>query len=263
MKTPPDHAQPCPLAAFDDEYRRQWGVELIGGVDEAGRGPWAGPVVASCVVLRPGAGLPGLNDSKQLTPKKREALLPQILDAAAGWGAGWATAAEIDTINVLRATHLAAQRAMGRLAAQPGGLLTDYLKLDYFFGAAPVEPLKKGDARSQAIAAASVLAKVARDRVMMALDALYPVYGFAKHKGYGGSRAHGEALEAHGSSTLHRLSFRPLCERWPRPAVRAIWPHARPAPGGAEPDWAQILAAQPSEWDAALIGSLLPEAERA
>lgn len=245
-----EHTSSLSLDAFDEDYRRRWGIELLGGIDEAGRGPYAGPVVAGCVVFGSGITLPGINDSKQLTERKRESLVPQILDKATAWGLGWATPAEIDELNILQATLLAAERALASCDPRPEGLLTDYLKLPEFFGI-PLEPLTKGDARSQAIAAASVLAKVARDRIMIALDEVYPQYGFAKNKGYGGARVHREALSEYGVSGIHRLSFRPVCEAaQDRPLVAPeILTHQRLASAnGHPPDWHQILTHPVDEW---------------
>jgi ribonuclease HII len=197
-----------PLAAFDQGLRRRHGVDLIGGVDEAGRGALAGPVVAAAVVLGPEASLPGVNDSKALQADRREAMVPLILGGARAVGLGLATAQEIDRINILQATHLAAARALAGLGEAPHLLVTDYLKLR---GApAPVLPIKKGDATSLAVAAASVLAKVARDRLMTLLDGDHPGYGFARHKGYG-TAAHLAALRTLGASSVHRLTFAGVC----------------------------------------------------
>ncbi len=193
------------LMQYDERMRQANGARLIGGLDEAGRGPLAGPVVAACVVLGPEARLPGVYDSKKLTRARREALAPEILAEARSAGVGLATAAEIDRINILQATHLASARAMGGLAASPEFLITDFLKLR---GApCPVLAITKGDATSLAVAAASVLAKVVRDRIMAVLDAEYPQYGFAGHKGYP-TRDHYAALERHGPSAVHRFSFK-------------------------------------------------------
>jgi ribonuclease HII len=196
------------LADYDDELRRCHGVELIGGVDEAGRGALAGPVVSAAVVLGPGAVLPGVNDSKALRPAHREAMVPLILARARAFGLGMATAEEIDEINILQATHLAAARALAGLSLRPELLVTDYLKLRD--APAPVLAIKKGDATSLAVAAASVLAKVARDRLMTRLDAEFPQFGFARHKGYG-TASHLAALRSVGASSVHRLTFAGVC----------------------------------------------------
>lgn len=237
-----------PLAAFDDAVRARTGASLLGGVDEAGRGALAGPVVAACVVLAPGAALPEVNDSKVLTAAKREALVPLILERAAAWGVGWASAAEVDEINVLQATLLAAGRAIATLSTQPEHMLTDFLKLPA--PPCPFEPLVDGDARSLVIAAASVLAKVARDRIMTALHTEYPLYGFPAHKGYG-TAVHWAALETHGPSTLHRLSYRGVCFFDTSPSVRARSggrEAARPARAEA-PDWLAVLTRAAGELD--------------
>jgi ribonuclease HII len=246
------------LARFDAAVRKRVGIELLGGVDEAGRGALAGPVVAACVVLGPGTSLPEVNDSKVLTPEKREALAPLILERAAAWGVGWASAAEVDQINILQATLLAARRAITKLALQPEHLLTDFLKLPA--PPCPIEPLVDGDARSLAIAAASVLAKVARDRVMTVLHDEYPPYAFAAHKGYG-TAAHWAALEAHGPSTIHRLSYRGVCFFDAEPAVRARSRArlAALATPPAEPDWRTVLTTPAAELDPC---AFLPECER-
>lgn len=249
------------LALFDSQYRRRTGARLLGGVDEAGRGALAGPVVAACVVLEPGVSLPGVNDSKLLQAGAREALVPLILKRAAAWGVGWASAAEIDRINILQATLLAAQRAIATLALQPELLLTDFLKLHP--PPCPCEPLVDGDAKSQAIAAASILAKVARDRIMTALDAEYPPYHFPSHKGYG-TPAHWAALEAHGPSTIHRLSYRGVCFFDVIPAVRAasrarlIRTVAPDSLRPAAPDWLHLLTAPCEQLDPC---AFLPECE--
>lgn len=207
------------LTQYDEQMRRSHGVCLVGGVDEAGRGPLAGPVVAACVVLGPEARLPGVNDSKKLTPARRETLAPQILAVARAAGVGLATAAEIDRINILQATHLAAARAMAGLAASPELLITDYLKLRGV--PCPILAIARGDATSLAVAAASILAKVARDRIMAALDAEYPQYGLKRHKGYP-TRDHYAALDRHGPSTVHRLSFKGVAKAGPGSAVFSI-----------------------------------------
>jgi len=193
------------LRRFDATHLRAAGAQVLAGVDEAGRGALAGPVVVGVVALDAEALFEGLDDSKQLSEARREALFPQICERARGVAIGWATAEEVDRINVLEATLLAARRALDVLPVRPQLVLTDYLKIRGLD--VPVEPLVKGDARSQAIAAASVVAKVTRDRWMRRYDTEYPEYGFAGHKGYG-AQGHLDALEREGSSTLHRHSFR-------------------------------------------------------
>lgn len=229
------------LSRFDAACRRCTGAELLGGVDEAGRGALAGPVVAACVVLAPGTRLAGVDDSKLLTPEKRQSLAPVIVERAAAWSLGWASAAEIDRINILQATLLAARRALDTLAAPPQYLLTDFLKIAP--APCPVEPLVDGDATSQAIAAASILAKVARDRIMTALDAEYPQYGFAAHKGYGTAR-HWAALDANGPSTVHRLTFNGVGFFMSEPSIRArsSGPALASRQRPARPDWAKLIA---------------------
>ncbi len=193
------------LRRFDETRLREAGAQVLAGVDEAGRGALAGPVVVGVVALDAKILFEGLDDSKQLSEARREALFPIICEQAQGVAIGWATAEEVDRLNVLAATLLAARRALDVLPVRPQLVLTDYLKIQGLDQ--PVEPLVKGDSRSQAIAAASVVAKVTRDRWMRQYDAEYPEYGFAGHKGYG-AQTHLEVLEREGSSTLHRHSFR-------------------------------------------------------
>lgn len=185
------------------------GIETIAAVDEAGRGPLAGPVAAAAVVLPPGVeaagSLQGVRDSKQMTPRQREAGAVRIRQTALAWGIGFASAAEIDTLGILPATRLAAQRAIAALPIQPQHILLDCLFLPEL--AIPQTSLVKGDCRSLSIAAASVLAKTARDAWMAALDARCPGYGFAAHKGYG-TAAHRSAIERLGPSAFHRRTFR-------------------------------------------------------
>lgn len=207
------------LAAFDNTHRRERGIELLAGIDEAGRGALAGPVVSAVVVLGPEADLPDVNDSKLLRPEERKAMVPAILDQAREIGLGLATAAEIDRINILQATHRAAGRALRGLNARPEFIVTDYLKLRR--APAPVLAIEKGDSTSLAVAAASVLAKVARDRIMELLEDEFPVYSFARHKGYGTPR-HLAALQEHGPSTVHRLTYAGVCWFDAAPAVRAL-----------------------------------------
>lgn len=193
------------LADFDALYLKPATVRYLGGVDEAGRGCLAGPVVAAVVVADKDFYIEGINDSKKMSATHREALLPIIEKHAQAIGVGFATAEEIDRINILQATHLAAKRAYDKLSVKPDFLLTDFLKLTELGPA--VEPLVKGDARSQVIAAASIVAKVTRDRLMLSLDAEFPQYGFSRHKGYG-TVAHKHALQQTGPSTVHRHTFR-------------------------------------------------------
>jgi ribonuclease HII len=176
-------------------------------VDEAGRGPWAGPVSAAAVILDPERIPPGLDDSKALTERRREALEPEIKAAAVAWAVGFATVEEIDALNILRATGLAMRRAVEALIVRPAFILVDG---SYRFDLpAPVRPVVRGDSLSVSIAAASILAKTARDRVMLDLDREWPDYGFAAHKGYHAPR-HVEALQRLGPCPAHRRSFAPI-----------------------------------------------------
>ena len=180
---------------------------LVCGVDEAGRGPWAGPVTAAAVILNPDDIPDGLNDSKALTEKRREALVPLIKQKALAWGIGHASVEEIDTINILRATELAMQRAIAALAVVPAGALIDG---NYRFKLpCMVETAVGGDGLSLSVAAASILAKTTRDQMMVEMDAQYSVYGFASHKGYG-SAQHRKALAEYGPCALHRRSYAPI-----------------------------------------------------
>lgn len=180
------------------------GFEIICGVDEAGRGPLAGPVYAAAVILPKHLQIPGLNDSKKLSDKRRRELYPVICDQALAYGIGFATEQEIDEINILQATFLAMERAMAQLKIRPDLALIDGNRQKDF--GLPVKTIVKGDSRSANIAAASVLAKVSRDDWMIAMAEKYPEYGFEIHKGYG-TRAHYQALEAYGPSPIHRMSF--------------------------------------------------------
>ena len=177
------------------------------GVDEAGRGPWAGPVSAGAVILDPHNVPAGLNDSKKLTAKARERLEVEIKATALAWGVGLASPQEIDEINILQATGLAMRRAMAALKVTPAFALVDG---NYRFDLpCPLQPIVKGDALSASIAAASILAKVERDRIMLAADLEYPQYGFAGHKGYHAA-SHVAALKAHGPCPIHRMSWAPI-----------------------------------------------------
>lgn len=180
------------------------GLTLICGIDEAGRGPLVGPVCAAAVILPQGLVIDGLDDSKKLTEKKRDALYDVITAQAVSWAVGLATPQEIDAFNILQATYLAMRRAVGGLSCVPDYVLVDgngdpQLSL-------PTETVVKGDGKAACIAAASVLAKVTRDRLLTALGAQYPAYGFEKHKGYP-TRAHYEAIARYGITPEHRQSF--------------------------------------------------------
>jgi ribonuclease HII len=194
------------LAAFDREKSGR-GRKLLAGVDEAGRGCWAGPVVAASVILPDGWCPDGLDDSKNLSARKREAFYDQIQASALSWGACAVSAGEIDRTNILKATLVAMARSVGRLRPGPDLVLVDGLQIPEI--PFPAESLVKGDATSAAIAAASVVAKVLRDRVMTAWDRHYPGYGFASHKGYG-VPAHKQALTRIGPCPLHRFSYKPV-----------------------------------------------------
>jgi ribonuclease HII len=180
------------------------GYNLICGIDEAGRGPLAGPVVAAAVILPKGLEIPGLNDSKKLSDKRRRDLYPIIMEQAISYGIGLATHEEIDEINILQATFLAMERALAQLKVKPDLALIDGNRQKDF--GIPVETVVKGDSLSASIAAASVLAKVTRDDMMLALAEEYPGYAFEIHKGYG-TKAHYEALRNLGPSSIHRMSF--------------------------------------------------------
>lgn len=181
------------------------GFSLICGVDEAGRGPLAGPVCAAAVILPPDLELEGLNDSKKLSEKRREALYPLICEQALAYGIAFASEQEIDELNILQATFLAMRRAVEQLGQKPGLALVDGNR-EPDFGDIPVRTIIKGDSRSANIAAASILAKVTRDRFMLEQDAVYPQYGFAVHKGYG-TQKHYAALREFGPCPIHRRSF--------------------------------------------------------
>lgn len=180
------------------------GFEIICGVDEAGRGPLAGPVCAAAVILPKGLEIPGLTDSKKLTDKKRRELFPIIKEQAIAYGIGLASHEEIDEINILQATYLAMERALAQLGVKPDIALIDGNRAKDF--GLPVRTVVKGDSLSMNIAAASILAKVTRDDMMLELAEKYPEYGFEVHKGYG-TKAHYEALHTHGASEIHRKTF--------------------------------------------------------
>lgn len=188
---------------FEDKYSE---YEYIAGIDEAGRGPLAGPVVAASVILPKDCEILYLNDSKQLSAKRRDELFDEIKQKAIAYGIGIVSQGRIDDINILQATYEAMREAIGRMSEKqnPDLLLVDAVHI-------PDVDIKqvgivKGDAKSVSIAAASILAKVTRDRFMVEMDTLYPEYGFASHKGYG-SKSHIEAIKKHGASPIHRQTF--------------------------------------------------------
>ncbi len=188
---------------FEDKYHSE-GYKLVCGVDEAGRGPLAGPVYAAAVILPDGLEGAGINDSKKMSEKKREELFDFIKDNAVAYGVGFATESEIDEINILNATFLAMKRAVENMGAEPDILLIDgnrYAKTGY-----EEVTIVKGDAKSISIAAASILAKVSRDRYMKKIALDYPEYEFEKHKGYG-TKLHYEKIEQFGILPCHRKSF--------------------------------------------------------
>lgn len=186
-----------------------FGDATVIGVDEAGRGPLAGPVVAAAVILPTTDAVPGLADSKTLPPAARLALAGRIRSVALGWSVAWADVAEIDVLNILEATMLAMRRAVEGLCLTGGHVLVDGNRCPRL--GRTVEAVVRGDATVPAISAASVLAKVVRDEMMVRLDAVYPGYGFSDHKGYP-TRAHVENLRALGPTPVHRRSFRPVAE---------------------------------------------------
>lgn len=189
---------------------RSRGYRVIAGIDEAGRGPLAGPVVAAAVVLPPDLDLEGVFDSKQLTPEKREECFGRIRSAAEHVGVGIVGHEEIDRINILQATWQAMRIAVGDLGIRPDICLIDGSPIRAFGYAN--ECIVDGDCRSVSIAAASIIAKVTRDRIMCEYDAVYPEYGFARHKGYP-SPEHLECLEKHGVCAIHRKTFGPVARR--------------------------------------------------
>ncbi len=192
------------LYAMRSFERRYDEYELICGIDEAGRGPLAGPVVAGAVILPRDCEILYLNDSKKLSAAKREALYDEIMDKASAVGVGTASPARIDEINILQATYEAMRDAVAKLGVEPGILLNDAVTIPGIL--VPQVPIVKGDAKSVSIAAASIIAKVTRDRLMVQYDEILPGYGFAQNKGYG-SKDHIEALKRLGPTPIHRQSF--------------------------------------------------------
>jgi ribonuclease HII len=188
------------------------GYQRIVGLDEAGRGAWAGPVVAGAVILPLdrfdlARALEGVTDSKQVSPARREELLPRILDIALAASMGYATHIEIDTYGIVPATRLAMKRAIEGLTIPPDALLTDAMQIPEI--PLPCTPLIKGDQKSLSIAAASIIAKVSRDQFMNTLDETFPQYGFMIHKGYG-TELHQDALKRYGPTRIHRMTFAPI-----------------------------------------------------
>jgi len=200
---------------LSEEYvLRAAGHTRVAGLDEAGRGAWAGPVYAAAVVLpldRPDLTklLNGVRDSKQLSPAQRETLFPLVLEVADAVGVGWATPAEVDELGILSATRQAMTRAVSQLDVQVDALLVDHVRLPGVN--LPQRAIPKADVHCLSVAAASIVAKVERDQLMVRLDRNLPGYGFARHKGYG-TRQHREALAKLGPSSIHRMSWRPLRE---------------------------------------------------
>ncbi|GAA3535138.1 ribonuclease HII [Zobellella aerophila] len=182
---------------------------LVAGVDEVGRGPLVGDVVTAAVILDPNYPIPGLNDSKKLSEKKREQLAGLIRERALAWAIGRCSPAEIDELNILQATLLAMSRAVASLPVTPGFVFIDGNRCPAL--AMPARAVVKGDSRVAEISAASILAKVARDREMLLLDRQYPQYGFARHKGYP-TKEHMTALAQHGALPEHRRSFKPVAQ---------------------------------------------------
>ena len=210
--------KPLEFRAFEEEgYAR--GFKCVAGTDEVGRGPLAGPVVAAAVILPRGFSHPEIKDSKLLTPKQRERVAPLIRNNAESWGLGVVGVEEIDRINILKASLLAMVKALDCLKARPDCLLIDgnqripreLILTSQYFGRRSLyqKTIIKGDLLCLSIAAASIIAKVARDEMMVELDKQYPEYGFAAHKGYA-CAAHLEALRRHGPSPIHRQSFQPV-----------------------------------------------------
>jgi ribonuclease HII len=183
------------------------GSEFVAGVDEAGRGPLAGPVVAAAVVLDPHCAVAGLRDSKQLSEVRRDALAAQVCERAVAWSVASVGVEEIDRLNILQATLLAMRQAVESLGVRPAEVLIDGNRCPVL--AVPARAVVGGDRTVAAISAASILAKVERDRAMRVLDVTYPGYGFARHKGYP-TRAHREALVALGPTPVHRRTFAPV-----------------------------------------------------
>ncbi|MBQ6860961.1 MAG: ribonuclease HII [Clostridia bacterium] len=192
------------LSEYENDLHSK-GYKLVAGVDEAGRGPLAGPVVAAAVILPEGALIEGVNDSKKISEKRREKLYDEIISQAVAWGVSIQDNNVIDSINILEATRRAMHMAIMDLEEKPDYILIDAEKKVDTNGI-PYLPIVKGDALSISIAAASIIAKVTRDRLMREYDEMFPMYGFEKHKGYG-TKAHIEAIGEYGLCMIHRKTF--------------------------------------------------------
>lgn len=189
----------------EDIYIKDNNIQYICGIDEAGRGPLAGPVVVACVIMPKDSMIEGVNDSKKVSEKKREELYENIIDEAISYGIGIIDQEEIDTVNILNATKKGLTKSLQELKVKPDLILVDALtKIDTL--GIPYTSIIKGDSKSYSIAAASIIAKVTRDRIMRQWDEIYPVYGFKKHKGYG-TATHIEAIKKYGICSIHRKSF--------------------------------------------------------
>ena len=191
-------------AALNTDAASESGLFLVAGIDEAGRGPLAGPVAAGALILPADHDILYLNDSKKLSAKKRDLLFEQIKEEAVAWAVGLAEPARIDEINILQATYEAMRLAIAQLKVRPSVLVNDAVTIPGV--QIPQVPVVKGDAKCISIAAASILAKVTRDRIMEEMDTLYPEYGFAKHKGYG-TKEHMDAIREYGPCPIHRRTF--------------------------------------------------------
>ena len=193
------------LKEIEEKFYQKEEINFICGIDEAGRGPLAGPVVVGAVILPKDSMIEGVNDSKKVSEKKREKLFEEITESAIAWGVGIIDQEEIDDINILNATKKALTEALKKLDIKPNLILVDALR-DIDTLGIPYESIIKGDAKCYSIAAASIIAKVTRDRIMRQWDEIYPMYGFAKHKGYG-TAAHIAAIKEYGPCSLHRKTF--------------------------------------------------------
>lgn len=192
---------------FFENKAYESGYKLVAGVDEVGRGPLAGPVVAAVVVLPPNISIPGIDDSKKLSLTQRERVIKDICNVLIDWGVGIVDEKIIDQINILQATYLAMKKAVSSLKTSPHFLLVDGHKIPGL--SIPQLPIIKGDQLSISIQAASIIAKVIRDRIMMEYDQQYPLYGFSQHKGYG-TAFHLDVVKRHGICEIHRQSFEPI-----------------------------------------------------